>query len=178
MNLKPSNPNYSKWLSDIHDMHEKFGAKEWVDHKFAMKNFKTLNDFLAFRLDFLEEEFEETQMAFLKKDPTEVVDGLIDLIVIAIGTLQLFDCDADLAWNEVLRANMEKEPGANKSRKNPFGLPDMNKPEGWKGPEYHAGHVGMLTEIFKNEKERIQTLREKRDLENELKGQVANSQYE
>ena len=172
------NANYSKWYDDIRIMHEKFGAREWVENMYLSKNYKLLNDFLAFRLDFLEEEFEETQEAFLKKDANEVVDGLIDLIVIAIGTLQLFDCDADLAWNEVLRANMAKEPGANKSRKNPFGLPDMNKPEGWQGPEYHAGHVGMLAEIFKNEKERIQTLRENRDLENEFKGQVANSQYE
>ena len=177
MNLN-RNANYSEWYDNIRIMHEKFGAKEWVRRQFEARNFKLLNDFLAFRLDFLEEEFEETQEAFLKKDHVEVVDGLIDLIVIAIGTLELFNCDADRAWKEVHKSNMAKEPGANKSRKNPFGLPDMKKPKGWKGPEYHGGHVGMLTEIFKNEKERIQTLREKRDLNNELKNNIANSQYE
>ena len=76
-------------------MHYKFGATEWVDNMHRSKNYKLLKDFLAFRLDFLEEEFEETQAAFFKNDSKEVVDGLIDLIVIAIGTLDLFKCDGN-----------------------------------------------------------------------------------
>ena len=67
---------------------------------------------------------------------------------------------------------------ANKSRKNPFGLPDMVKPEGWKGPEITKYDCGILSDIFESEKERLQMLREKRDLENEFKGQVANLHYE
>ena len=177
MNLN-RNANFTEWYDDIRIMHEKFGAKEWVRRQFEARNYKLLNDFLAFRLDFLEEEFEETQEAFLKKDHVEVVDGLIDLIVIAIGTLELFNCDADRAWKEVHKSNMAKEPGANKSRKNPFGLPDMVKPEGWKGPEILKYDCGILPDIFESEKERIQTLREKRDLNNELKNNIANSQYE
>ena len=168
----------SEWLSDINDMHYKFGATEWVDNMHRSKNYKILNDFLAFRLDFLEEEFEETQAAFLNKDPKEVVDGLIDLIVIAIGTLDLFKCDADVAWDKIHHSNMAKEPGANKSRKNPFGLPDMVKPKGWKSPNITKEDCGMLFDIFESEKERLQTLREKRDLDNELKNNIANSQYE
>ena len=148
MNLK-HNLNYSQWLSDIMDMHDKFGAKEWVRRQFEARNFKLLNDFLAFRLDFLEEEFEETQEAFLKKDHVEVVDGLIDLIVIAIGTLELFNCDADRAWKEIHKSNMAKEPGANKSRKNPFGLPDMIKPKDWEGPSITKEDCGILPDILK-----------------------------
>ena len=168
----------SEWLSDINDMHYKFGATEWVEDMYRSKNYKILNDFLAFRLDFLEEEFEETQAAFLNKDHKEVVDGLIDLIVIAIGTLDLFKCNADVAWDKIHHSNMAKEPGANKSRKNPFGLPDMVKPEGWKGPNITEEDCGILSDIFKSEKERLQMLREKRDLNNELKNNVANAQYE
>ena len=168
----------SEWLSDINDMHYKFGATEWVEDMYRSKNYKILNDFLAFRLDFLEEEFEETQAAFLNKDHKEVVDGLIDLIVIAIGTLDLFKCNADVAWDKIHHSNMAKEPGANKSRKNPFGLPDMVKPEGWKGPEITKYDCGILSDIFEAERERLLILREKRDLQNEFKGQVANSQYE
>ena len=177
MNLN-RNANYTDWYDDIRIMHRKFGAKQWVTRQFEARNFKLLNDFLAFRLDFLEEEFEETQEAFLKKDHVEVVDGLIDLIVIALGTLELFNCDADRVWKEIHKSNMAKEPGANKSRKNPFGLPDMVKPEGWKGPEILKYDCGILADIFESEKERIQTLREKRDLNNELKNNIANSQYE
>ena len=168
----------SEWLSDINDMHYKFGATEWVEDMYRSKNYKILNDFLAFRLDFLEEEFEETQAAFLNKDHKEVVDGLIDLIVIAIGTLDLFKCDADVAWDKIHHSNMAKEPGANKSRKNPFGLPDMVKPKGWKSPNITKEDCGMLFDIFESEKERLQALREKRDLDNELKNNIANSQYE
>ena len=54
----------------------------------------------------------------------------------------------------------------------------MVKPEGWKGPEILKYDCGILADIFESEKERIQTLREKRDLNNELKNNIANSQYE
>ena len=67
MSLK-RNENYSEWYDDIRIMHDKFGAKEWVRRQFEARNFKLLNDFLAFRLDFLEEEFEETQAAFLNQE--------------------------------------------------------------------------------------------------------------
>ena len=73
---------------------------------------------------------------------------------------------------------MAKEPGANKSRKNPFGLPDMVKPKGWKSPNITKEDCGILFDIFESEKEKLQTLREKRDLNNELKNNIANSQYE
>ena len=162
----------SEWLSDINDMHYKFGATEWVEDMYRSKNYKILNDFLAFRLDFLEEEFEETQAAFLNKDHKEVVDGLIDLIVIAIGTLDLFKCDADVAWDKIHHSNMAKEPGANKSRQNPFGLPDMVKPKGWVGPNITKEDCGILPDILNPED------RDKRDLENEFKNNIANLQYE
>ena len=162
----------SEWLADINDMHYKFGATEWVENMHRSKNYKVLKDFLAFRLDFLEEEFEETQAAFFKNDSKEVVDGLIDLIVIAIGTLDLFKCDADEVWDKIHNSNMLKEPGANKSRQNPFGLPDMVKPEGWLGPRITEKNCGILPDILNPED------RDKRDLENEFKNNIANLQYE
>jgi len=164
----------SEWLSDINDMHYKFGATEWVDDMHRSKNYKVLKDFLAFRLDFLEEEYEETLAAFMKGNSKEVVDGLIDLIVIAIGTLDLFKCDADEVWDKIHNSNMLKEPGANKSRKNPFGLPDMVKPEGWLGPRITEKNCGILPDILTESS----IDRDKRDLENEFKNNVINSQYE
>ena len=139
----------SEWLSDINDMHYKFGATEWVDNMHRSKNYKLLKDFLAFRLDFLEEEFEETQAAFLENNSKEVVDGLIDLIVIAIGTLDLFKCDADVVWDKIHHSNMAKKSGVNKSRKNPFGLPDMIKPKDWEGPSITKEDCGILPDILK-----------------------------
>ena len=97
--------------------------------------------FLEFRLKFLQEELDETRAAALfDSNPEEVVDGLIDLCVVAIGTLDAFGVDSHKAWNEILRANMEKEVGVKESRPNPLGLPDLIKPEGWVGPSHRDNH--------------------------------------
>jgi len=131
----------SNWVKDISDMQDKFGVHEWV---LDPANKDKLKDFLVFRLDFLEEEFEETVLAYANKDPEEIVDGLIDICVIAIGTLLAFGVDAEQAWDAVHKANMSKESGVKPERPNPLGLPDLLKPEGWKNPS-HKGNHGNLT---------------------------------
>ena len=85
--------------------------------------------------------------AIESKDPEEIVDGLIDLCVFAIGTLDVFGVDANQAWDQVYKANMVKSPGVKEGRPNPFGLPDLIKPEGWKSPS-HEGNHGNLTNAF------------------------------
>jgi hypothetical protein len=128
------------WVQDMNDMHSKYGVHEWVKN-----NPEKFNEFLKFRIDFLNEELDETKAAFANKDPEEIVDGLIDLCVIAIGTLDAFGVDAHKAWNEVFQANMAKEVGVKKERPNPLGLPDLVKPEGWKNPSHENNH-GLLTD--------------------------------
>ena len=73
----------------------------------------------------------------------EIVDALIDLCVVAIGTLDLFEVNPYNAWNEVFDANMNKNPGVKASRPNPLGLPDLIKPEGWVAPS-HKNNIGTL----------------------------------
>jgi predicted HAD superfamily Cof-like phosphohydrolase len=90
------------------------------------------------------EELDETLDAIEAKDPEEVVDGLIDMCVFAIGTLDVFGVDANAAWDRVRDANMVKSPGVKEGRPNPFGLPDLIKPEGWEAPS-HEGNHGDLT---------------------------------
>ena len=131
------------WPQDIHDMHTKFGVRDAVE-KFDSVMLRT---FLRFRLDFLHEELQETEKAAqsgIPLDQEEIVDGLIDLCVVAIGTLDALGVDAHKAWNEVHKANMTKEVGVKPSRPNPLGLPDLIKPEGWVGPS-HDGNYGHLT---------------------------------
>ena len=125
-------------------MQLKFGVDEWMSDP---ANKDKLRDFLAFRLDFLEEEFDETIMAFANQDPEEIVDGLIDVCVIAIGTLIAFGVDAEKAWDAVHNANMAKESGTKPERPNPLGLPDLLKPEGWENPSHNGNH-GNLTNNF------------------------------
>ena len=126
------------WANDIYMMHNKFGVKEWFE---ANKDNKDLMDkYLRFRLSMCKEELDETMAAIDNKDPEEIVDGLIDLCVFAIGTLDVFNIDAHKAWDAVYEANMAKSPGIKPGRPNPFGLPDLLKPDGWTAPSHEDNH--------------------------------------
>jgi len=129
------------WVKDIQDMQTKYGVNEWVEN-----NPDKLKQYLEFRIDFLREELDETETALIGMDAEEIVDGLIDLCVVAIGTLEAFGVDSHKAWDEVLKANMSKMVGVKKERPNPLGLPDLIKPEGWKNPS-HEGNHGKLNDI-------------------------------
>lgn len=126
------------WVNDIEDMHHKFGVHEWFE---ANKNNKDLMDkYLKFRLAMCKEELDETNDAIEAKDAEEIVDGLIDMCVFAIGTLDVMGVNANEAWNKVYAANMAKSPGVKEGRPNPWGLPDLLKPEGWVAPNHEGNH--------------------------------------
>ena len=129
------------WVKDIHDMQTKYQTREWVEN-----NQDKLRDFLEFRIDFLQEELDETSGALVNTDAEEIVDGLIDLCVVAIGTLDAFGVDPYKAWDEVLKANMQKEVGRKATRPNPLGVPDLVKPDNWEAPS-HKGNYGKLNNI-------------------------------
>lgn len=128
------------WVYDIEDMHTKYGVNEKVKDFDAEK----LRQFLQFRVNFLEEELQELKDNM--NNPEEIVDALIDLCVVAIGTLDAFKINAGLAWDAVHEANMNKEVGIKPSRPNPLGLPDLIKPEGWTPPS-HEGNHGLLSKL-------------------------------
>jgi hypothetical protein len=132
------------WVKDIEDMHSKYGVKNWMDEN--RDNPEKLRSYLEFRIKFVREELMETEAALTHNDSEEIVDGLIDLCVVAIGTLDAFGIDAHKAWDEVLKANLSKEVGVKESRPNPLGLPDLIKPEGWEAPS-HEGNHGKLNDI-------------------------------
>jgi len=137
------------WTKDIALMHDKFGVKDWVNEKLDEQDYKLLKSYLSFRLTMLHEELGETiTAAHVDSDATEVVDGIIDLCVFAIGTLDAFGVDVDRAWDEVLHANIVKERGSKPERPNKFGLPDLVKPNGWRAPS-HRNNVGNLKHIMK-----------------------------
>jgi len=127
------------WPADIEDMHAKFGVNPVVDRLTDSQ----LRDYLKFRLDMVREEVDEAHAAFSNKDADGVVDALIDGIVFAIGTLDAFGVDAYTAWNRVHAANMSKNPGVKPGRPNPYGFPDLIKPEGWEPPS-HLDNLGMI----------------------------------
>jgi len=145
------------WVRDISAMHLKMGVHGWLRDNQRLRKHGTpaekeeakevMKKFLEFRMKFLDEELNETKKAVATNDPEEIVDGLIDLCVVAIGTLDAFGINAHKAWAEVHRANMSKEPGVKESRPNPLGLPDLIKPEGWVAPS-HKGNHGDFSNII------------------------------
>lgn len=128
------------WVADMQAMHQKYGVNP------VIRGFdkEKLAKFLEFRANFLQEELDELKSA---NNADDVVDALIDLCVVAIGTLDAYDVNVYTAWNRVLEANMAKEVGIKASRPNPLGLPDLIKPEGWTAPT-HADNVGLIAKVF------------------------------
>jgi hypothetical protein len=83
----------TNWFKDMQDMHKKYGVDKWMD---AEKNsdWSRLNKFMDFRIKMMQEELDETKAAFENEDQEEIVDGIIDMCVFAIGTLEVFGVDA------------------------------------------------------------------------------------
>ena len=136
------------WFHDMIVMHQKYGVNKWMQaEQQSDVPIKRLKEYMEFRLGMMQEELNETKEAFELKDAPGMVDGIIDLCVFAIGTLEVFGVDAQKAWDEVYRANMSKEVGIKQGRPNPLGLPDLVKPKGWKGPSHEDNH-GNITDSF------------------------------
>jgi hypothetical protein len=132
----------SNIITDVETMHHKYKVHDWIE-----ANPDKLNELFKLRMRMLNEEFSETMDAYLQGDPEELIDGLIDLVVIAIGTLDIVGVDPHEAWNEVYNANMAKEVGIKPGRANKLGLPDLRKPSGWKAPSHKLNH-GKLPDIL------------------------------
>lgn len=128
----------SDWANDIYMMHNKYGVREWFEKNKDDK--ELMRKYLMFRMLMINEEMHETLQALNTGNSEEIVDGLIDLCVFAIGTLDVFGVDANKAWDEIYRANMDKKAGVKPGRPNPFGLPDLLKPGGWQPPNHEDNH--------------------------------------
>jgi len=162
------------WAKDINKMHRKYGVHEWVANASAFQ----LRKYIEFRFDFLKEEMDETREAIIYEDSEELVDGLIDLCVVAIGTLDAMGVSAHKAWNEVYKANMTKEVGEKPERPNPLGIPDLIKPEGWKAPS-HEGNHGLIPNSHKGQVQEeiwIKEQKEKELLEKAMKANKARTE--
>jgi hypothetical protein len=128
------------WIKDIAEMHEHFGVNKAVNNM----SVQSLVQYFDFRVKFLQEELDELKNAEI---PADAIDALIDLCVVAIGTLDAFGIDGNDAWNRVHAANMKKQVGVKNSRPNPLGLPDLIKPEGWTPPD-HDNMRSLLDQVF------------------------------
>jgi hypothetical protein len=135
------------WVKDIAEMHAKFGVNEAVKKMDKEK----LLAYLCFRVNFLQEELDEIKKA-TPDEGDEIVDGLIDLCVVAIGTLDAYGVDAYAAWDRVHAANIAKEVGIKKERPNKLGLPDLVKGPSWV-PPCHKDNQGLIPLAMEKAKE-------------------------
>ncbi len=134
------------WFHDMVVMHQKYGVDKWME-KEKRSEWTRLRQFMDFRLNMMQEELDETKKAVKDQNAEEVVDGIIDLCVFAIGTLEVFGVNAEKAWDQVYHANMSKEVGVKEGRPNPLGLPDLVKPDDWQGP-IHEDNCGNIADSF------------------------------
>jgi predicted HAD superfamily Cof-like phosphohydrolase len=120
------------FISDIDDFHKKFGFEP---RKIGKKPDVSL---LQFRLKFLCEELLEMQVDAQKNDLEGVLDALVDLVYVAIGTAWLLNLDFDKAWSMVHQANMKKVRADKENQGKRGSILDVVKPEGWKKPDIAA----------------------------------------
>lgn len=117
-------------FKQLKEMHDKFGIKRNLTPNLLPV------DHMNFRLDFLDEELLETKEAYVEGDLEEVIDGLIDLIIVVAGTLDLMGVDSQRHFDEVQRANLSKRVVKDPTKsKRGFAI-DLEKPFNWVGPNH------------------------------------------
>lgn len=114
---------------EVMDFHEKF-----VPEKIAKSPFDPAinNDETQFRLDFIQEEFDELKDALREENSADELDALVDIMWVVQGTILMrFGAEAGrAAMQAVYDANMTKVrlPGQFK----------IQKPEGFVPPDIEA----------------------------------------
>jgi predicted HAD superfamily Cof-like phosphohydrolase len=87
-------------------------------------------DQYALYLDLIREEVQELEDS---RHPVSDLDALIDILVVTIGAIHSMGADAEGAWNEVMRSNLDKiDPESGTVLKRGDGK--VLKPAGWTPP--------------------------------------------
>lgn len=119
----------SKEYVDLMLFHQKFGMPE-RQHPGLLED-----DLMGFRVDFLQEELNEIIEGYGELDLAKVADGLVDLVYVALGTAELMGLPWEELWDEVQRANMEKQRALKPEDSQRLSTYDVVKPEGWRPPD-------------------------------------------
>ena len=108
------------------------------DNKSFLDKFKiechtnpTIHADIIHRIDHMDEELEELTKAVEDGDKEEVIDAIIDIVYIAIGTATMCGFNFDAHWDEVHNANMNRILVKTDGYK--FGV---KKPDDWVGPNH------------------------------------------
>lgn len=95
-----------------------------------------------FRIKFLAEELKEANEAAARADLPGLLDALVDLVYVAIGTAYTLNLNFGDAWKNVQAANMAKIKASadNPSKRGYSG--DIVKPAGWRAPDHDSLFIG------------------------------------
>lgn len=123
------------FVSDVENFHDKF--------EIPLPNHPVLleQDVFEYRYKFLQEELHEFALAYEADNYIDMVDALLDLIYVAIGTLLLMGLKSYLirnTWAEVQRANITKERATHAGESKRGHAFDVIKPFGWQPPNHDA----------------------------------------
>lgn len=111
---------------DVHLFHRKMGLLH-------PKTSQLLEyDLWSQRLDFMQEELAELDIAYAEQDLAKVFDGLLDLVYVVMGTGVMMGLPWQAGWDAVQYANMRKERDPSQDTEHHKGV---IKPPGWAPPD-------------------------------------------
>ena len=119
----------------IHDV-EKFHTKfDLMPRDLGAPLDKALTEF---RIKFLAEELKEANEAAARSDLSGLLDALVDLVYVAVGTAYTLNLNFSDAWKSVQAANISKvKASADNPSKRGFAS-DIVKPAGWRAPDHDS----------------------------------------
>lgn len=88
-----------------------------------------------FRVEFLHEELREIEDGYFHDDMEAVLDGLVDLVYVALGTAHIHGFNFNEAFRRVHDANMRKIPASQATDSKRGYAGDIVKPPGWVAPD-------------------------------------------
>jgi len=84
--------------------------------------------FRELRVKLIKEETQELFDALGRENLIEIADGIVDSIVVLLGTAVTYGIDIRLVWDEIHKTNMAKQGGKKRSDGK------FLKPGGWQPP--------------------------------------------
>lgn len=121
-------------FEDVQFFHRKFDVGTPDSHPHLIPE-----DVWHFRQKFLHQELAEIEEAYEQKDLAKFFDGLIDLVYVLLGTADLASLPWQAGWDEVQRANLEKQRAASAEQSQQLTGRghhlDVIKPPGWTPPD-------------------------------------------
>lgn len=115
-------------VTDTMDFQKKYGL--WDEKVYGFLP----DENMKVKVGHLKEEMVEIEKALENKDLSEFCDGIIDLVYVALGTLNLMNMPVKALWNDVHVRNMQKIRATADNMGKRGSTFDVIKPEGWTGP--------------------------------------------